>query len=68
MSVQLKTLQALLTHYAKNAGPRRVPTQIPASELLALVGARKADGYIAYPHQWHDGKEWRATSFDLIPK
>jgi hypothetical protein len=65
---QLKTLQSLLTHYAKNAGPRRVPTSLDRSELMALVGARPGMGFVAYPHRWHDGKDWTTTTFELIAK
>lgn len=65
---QLETLKSLLSHYARNAGPRRVQTSLTEKELLGLQGARSNGSYVAYPHQWHDGRDWQTTNYDLVPK
>lgn len=68
LSQNTKTLQSLLTHYAKNNSMKRVQTNFPKSELIKFTGAREAGGVVMYPHMWRDGDEWRVTTFELIPK
>lgn len=67
---RLKTLQAMCTHNAQNNGPTRLQTSMGVGDLRQLVGARYdvESDVVRYPHQWHNGKEWRTTGFELVPK